>query len=386
MTDAPQPIADDLALRLAAVRAQLRAQEIDCAIVMGPEAQYWICGHDSFLGALIPQALVIDAGGRPPAFVVWDADVAIARDSSNVADLRTFRFGVDEPARLFVEVAQELGAPARRVGIDLGSRAVPYGFGRELAGHLAGSDIVDITPALARLRMVKTPAELALMRRAGAYGRLGLAAARRHALPGVSEIAVAAEIEYAMRRAGSDYCSIPTEMTSGPRSLQGHGTPGARLLEPGDLLHLEVGGVERRYNAVSMQTLVVPGAPARPAAQELYDVALRCLRTGLAQLRPGIPAAEVEAPALEVIRQAGLGEVFKMRFGYGVGIGYPPSWLEALQITRTSDERLVVGTTFVLHCCLLDEAERLGVLVGGTYVITPEGFECLGGAGDVELA
>ena len=182
-----------------------------------------------------------------------------------------------------------------------------------------------------------------------------------------------------------DNCSIPTEMTSRPRSLFDHGTPVDRILEPGDLVHLEIGGVERRYNCVAMQTLVVPGGRPTPAALDLYDVALRCLRAGLQQLRPGVPAAEVDLPALEIIRRAGLGDAFKMLFGYGVGIGYPPSWLEQLQITRTSTDVLHVGTTFVLHACLLDERERIGALVGGTYAMTGEGYQLLSGAGDVEL-
>ncbi|MGF7159911.1 hypothetical protein FHS85_001534 [Rhodoligotrophos appendicifer] len=73
------------------------------------------------------------------------------------------------------------------------------------------------------------------------------------------------------------------------------------------------------------------------------------------------------------------------RSGYGVGIGYPPSWLEPLKITRSSTDVLAPWTTFVLHACLLDEAERIGELVGGTYAMTETGSELLSGAGDVEL-
>src|SRR5262249_4538975 len=106
-----------------------------------------------------------------------------------------------------------------------------------------------------------------------------------------------------------------TEMTSGPRSLFGHRTPVDRILEPGDLVHLEIGGVERRYNCVAMQTLVVPGAEAKASARELYDVALRCLRAGLRQLRPGVPAADVGGAARGSLRRGGLGDAFKMRVG-----------------------------------------------------------------------
>jgi Xaa-Pro dipeptidase len=375
----------DFHARLAATRRMLRDRETGGAIIMGPEAQYWLCGLDTFLGALIPLALIFATDGGEPVLVVWDADAPLARHTSVLADVRTFRFGVDDPAALFAQLAASAAPSPARIGIDLSSRAIPFAFGNALSRALDGRDLVDITLDLAKLRAVKSPAEIALMRIAGSYGRRGLEAARRYAQPGTTELGLAAEVEYAMRRAGSDYCSILTEMTSGPRSLFGHGTPADRVPEPGDLMHLEIGGVKQRYNCVAMQTLVVPGAGPKPAARELYDVALRCLRAGLRQLRPGVPAAEVEEPALGIIRQAGLGEVFKMRFGYGVGIGYQPSWLEPLQITRTSTDILDVGTTFVLHACLLDERESIGVLVGATYVITGDGYEMLSGAGDVEL-
>ena len=382
--DLPLPIAEYEERRITVGRL-LRDRGIDCAILMGPEAQYWLCGYDSFLGALLPQALIFTPEDRSPVLALWDADVAIARHTSIVEDLRIYRFGVDDPAELFCEIASKKKPGMQRIGIDLSSRAVTFVFGNTLTRLLAGIEVVDIAEDMARLRAIKSPAELALMRRAGGYGRKGLDAARAHARPGVTEVELAAEIEYAMRRAGSDYCSIPTELTTGPRSVLGHGTPTNRKLQPGDLVHVEIGGVERRYNCIAIQSLIVPGAPAKQAAQELYAIARSCLRAGLAQLRPGVPAADVEAPALDIIRQAGRGDNFKMRFGYGVGIGYPPSWLETLQITRSSMDVLHSGTTFVLHACLLDDTDSIGVLVGGTYAMTGDGYELLSGAGDVEL-
>jgi Xaa-Pro dipeptidase len=236
---------------------------------------------------------------------------------------------------------------------------------------------------LAEARVVKSAGELDCLRRAGRHAEAGLLAAREHARPGVSERRLAAEIEYAMRCAGSDYPSIPTELASGPRTVFGHGTPSERVLEPGDLVHVEIGGVEARYNAVGIQTFCIGDAPA-PGAH-LYGVALACLRAGLAAVEPGVEARAIEAPALAVLCDAGMGDGFKMRFGYGVGIGYPPTWLDPLEITRTSTQRIVPGSTFVLHACLLDEAESLGVLVGGTYAVTEDGVEQLAGAGAVEL-
>jgi Xaa-Pro dipeptidase len=129
----------------------------------------------------------------------------------------------------------------------------------------------------------------------------------------------------------------------------------------------------------------VAGAPAPPAVIRLYDVARSCLQAGLDAIAPGIPARDVEEPALAILREAGLGEAFQMRFGYGVGAGYPPTWLDPFQITRTSTQRLEPGIAFVLHACLLDERTGAGVVVGGTYGLTDAGLEMLAGAGPVEL-
>jgi Metallopeptidase family M24 len=134
-----------------------------------------------------------------------------------------------------------------------------------------------------------------------------------------------------------------------------------------------------------LQTLHVGGAPPPRVGVHLYGIAQACLRAGLDAITPGIEARAVEAPALAILRDAGLGDGFMMRFGYGVGVGYPPTWLDPLQITRTSTQPLMPGTTFVLHACLLDEQAQVGVVVGGTYAVGEAGVETLAGAGPVEL-
>jgi Xaa-Pro dipeptidase len=74
-----------------------------------------------------------------------------------------------------------------------------------------------------------------------------------------------------------------------------------------------------------------------------------------------------------------------MRFGYGIGIAYPPIWLEPLQISRGIDQRLEPGMVFVLHAYLQLLEEGLGIIQGGTYALTENGLEMLVGGGDVAL-
>ena len=377
--------ADEYAARLARIREHLVEAELDACIVLAPDTQFWLSGFDSFISGVLPQALIFTPDAEDPTLVLWDADVPLARDGTVVDDIRDYRFGVDDPVAAFAEVLAEKAPRARRVGFDGSSRAVPHTLGDALSATVAPATLIDCFTLLCDARVVKSPRELDCLRRAGEFADVGLRAAREHARPGVTERRLAAEIEYAMRCAGSDYPSIPTELGSGPRALFGHGTPSHRVMEPGDLVHIEVGGVEARYNCVGLQTLCIAGGTAPAAGLRLYDLALECLRAGLGVIRPDIEAHAVEAPALEVLREAGMGDGFKMRFGYGVGVGYPPTWLDPLQITRTSSQRLVPGSTFVLHACLLSESEQTGVVVGGTYAMTSAGVEMLSGAGAVEL-
>jgi Xaa-Pro dipeptidase len=366
-------------------RAVLADAELDGCIVLGPDSQFWLSGLESFISGVLPQALVFSKEADEPTLVVWDADVPLARATSWIDDVRGYRFGVDDPAEAFARVLREKTATVGAVGFDGASPAVSHATGTALAAALAPAALVDCTAPFAALRMVKSPRELDCMRRAGWCAEQGLEAARRAARPGVTERQLAAEIEYALRRAGSDYPSIPTELASGERSVFGHGTPTDRSLRPGDVVHVEIGGVDTRYNAVGIQTFYVGGSKPPPAAVRLYETARTCLDAGLAAAHPGVAARDVEAPALEVLRRRGRGDGFMMRFGYGVGVGYPPTWLDALKITRTSMQTLEPGVTFVLHACLLDEETSTGVLVGGTYVLTSDGPEPLAGAGPVEL-
>jgi Xaa-Pro dipeptidase len=385
IAEAPFPPVE-MAARLVRVRRAMVASGIDALIVMAPDSQFWLCGLESFISGVLSQALIVPAGDdRQMVLVVWDADAPLARATAIVEQIHGYRFGVDDPVEAF-RAALDASAPgAEVVGFDAGSRAVPHTLGNVLVAALAPARCVDCSALLADARLVKSENELAFLRRAGAFAEAGLQAAREHARPGITERRLAAEIEYAMRSAGSDYPSIPTELTSGPRSALVHRTPSHRILEAGDLVHVEVGGVEQRYNAVGLQTFHVGGAPAPPAGVELYEVAQACLRAGLDAIRPGIEACAVEAPALSVLRDAGLGDGFQMRFGYGVGAGYPPTWLDPFQITRTSVQKLQSGIAFVLHACLLDETAQVGVVVGGTYAMSEAGVELLAGAGAIDL-
>lgn len=373
---------DEHARRLARARAALRQAGLDACICVAPESLFYLVGYDSWVAANGPQALVLAAAELPPVLVLRDVDVPLARESAWLDDLRSYRLHRDDPAERIAEALFERVAKPGRVGIE--AAALSWDWGRRLERALAPATLVDATALTGGLRWLKSEAEIACLRQAGAFAEAGLAAMRRALRPGITEIALAAEIEAALRRAGSDYWAIPVELASGPRSAGGHATPLAREIEAGDVVHAEFAGVQRRYHAVAMATLAA-GAPA-PEDCELHALACHSLRRGLATIRPGVPVAEVEQASLEPLRRAGLEQAATMRFGYGIGIAYPPVWLETLQIAGGSDQRLQPGMAFVLHAWIAPPGQGRGVLAGGTWLFSDEGPQMLAGAGPAPLS
>lgn len=369
--------------RLAAARAALREAGLSGAISVAPEHLYYFGGYDSWVSVNSPQALIFSASDEDePVLVVRDVDIAYARETSWVADMRTYALMQDDIPGLIAAVAREKRLRGR-IGIELQSYALPYALGATIAARLDSAEYADATSVLGALRLVKSDAELAYLRAAGRYANIGLQAARQTLKPGITEIALAAAIEGAMRSAGADYWSIPTELSGGPRSAAGHGTPRDRVIEPGDLVHIEFAGVERRYHATALQTLAA-GEPSK-RARHIYDVARDSLEAGIKAVRPGVPVAAVEEASLEPVRKAELEHAAVMRFGYGIGVAFPPIWLEPLQITRGVDQVLQAGMVFVLHSYLQLPDENLGTIQGGTYLLHEDGVEMLAGAGVLPL-
>ena len=376
--------AAEIDARFAAARRRLAAEGLAACLMIAPEHLYYFTGYDSWVGVNSPQALIFSPdGGDAPTLLLRDVDLPLARETTRIEDIRTYNLVTERFAERVRDCVAEKGIRGGRIGLELQSYALTAALGFALQAALPGLEFVDTTQLLGDLRLVKSAAEMACMQQAARYAAQGLEAMREHLAAGVSEIELAAAIEARMRGAGSDYWAIPTELASGPRSAGGHATPRERRLEPGDLVHAEFAGVCQRYHATAIQTLAL-GEPS-PEARELYDIALQSLEAGIAATLPGASVAAIEEASLLPLRAHGLEAAAMMRFGYGVGIAYPPIWLETLQIARGFDYRLQPGMTFVLHSCLELPDEGLGVIQGGTWIMTEAGLQSLVGAGACPL-
>lgn len=369
--------------RMGRARAALAAAGFEACVMVAPENVYYFGGYETWVGVNSPQFLIFTPGHDAPTLVLRNVDEPLARETSWVEDIRTYHLYTDDITDLVRRVLIEKGSTGGRIAMETQSYALSLAAGQQLAAALKPREIGDATELLGGLRLIKSAAEMALIEEAGRHAAQGLAALVRHAKPGITEIGLAAAIETAMRSAGSDYWAIPTELASGWRTPGGHATPRDKVIAPGDLIHAEFAGVSSRYHATALQTIAV-GVPA-PRARELYAIAMDSLKAGIAAVRPGVPVSAVEEASLVPLERAGIAHAAMMRFGYGIGIAYPPVWLETLQISRGFDRRLEPGMVFVLHSCIELADEGIGIVQGGTYHLTETGLRMLAGAGETEL-
>lgn len=364
--------------RLARARQALAEAKLDAVVCVAPEHLNYLAGFDGHTHFTL-QALVFGVA-KDPTLVFRDTDIVNAREFSWVSDLRVYHHGVQDPISLIAEAAREHAGPAGRIGVCFDSYALPGAAALRLNAALGGQ-VIDATNLIERLRFRKSPRELDYIRKAGAIAEAGRNALLRAVTDGANEMELAGAIEYAMRLAGTEYPAMPTWLSTGPRSGGGHRTPTIRKLQRGEPVKAEFAGVHRRYHAVTIQTLWL-GQPSRAAA-ETYDAVLHAFRAACEKIRVGNPMAEAEDAAFGVFQRRGFDVGLHARLGCGVSAAYPPSWIEGYDITRESGEQFQADTTFLIHTHMRS-ADGYGILIGGSYVLTESGLECLCG-GALEL-
>jgi Xaa-Pro aminopeptidase len=167
-------------------------------------------------------------------------------------------------------------------------------------------------------RMVKDAREIEHMAAAAALGVRLFEHLLGFLRPGLTENAVAAELEYRARLAGAEAMSFPTIVASGPRSALPHGTASAAKLPRRGFVTLDFGVILNGYCSDMTRTVHM----GRATAQErtAYDAVLRAQENAVARVAAGVLAGDVDEAARSVLRDAELAEYFTHSTGHGVGL------------------------------------------------------------------
>jgi len=192
------------------------------------------------------------------------------------------------------------------------------------ASHMLGSllpkrtRLVETNALVERLRMIKEPEEIERLRAAVLAGAALLAPAVKAIAPGVAETAVAAEIEYAARKAGANGMSFETIVAAGARSALPHGLASSQSIPRQGFVVLDFGVVFGGYCSDMTRTVHV-GNPTREM-RALYEAVLAAQLAAIATVGPGVEVARVDAAARRSLRRGGWARFFTHSTGHGVGI------------------------------------------------------------------
>lgn len=290
--------------RLNELRRQLGDAGLDAAVLVHPRDVLY------YAGTARPATLVV---GPQEAVLLVRRGLDLARREATLARV--------EPGGGWDTVAAVLasqGLTRGTLGADLD--VIPAQLYRRMRDALPAWEIEDISPLILAQRMVKEPEEIRATEGAAAVADAGHAALPPVLRPGTNELALAAEVEAALRRAGHEgYQPLRYPGARGGGVLLmsgenltvrgGHGLvvtgaglspgtpygPSRREVRAGDLVVLDIGATYDGYTADESRTYVVGRATA--AQEALFEAALAGEEAVLSALRPGVPVAEVYAAA-----------------------------------------------------------------------------------------
>ena len=368
--------------RLARTREAMDRAGMDVLLVHSVVDNCYLCGYQT----LWPEAyacLVVPRHGEP-FMQVGEIEGALAVLQGYVTDIVTFSWVGSEiaPSQLAGLLADR-GFGKARIGVQMGSIEMGLRGPLDAAAWLRlkellpEAEFVDATRLMFDIRVVKSPAEIEHLRRAGKITAKGMQAAIEAAEAGSSENRLSALAAREMIDAGSEPFSIDPITSAGHRSGWFHTTFKREALRPGDHVLLEFGGCWHRYTAPMMRTVIL-GEPG-DLAKRVTEANRRTLELLYSNVRAGRTAHEV---AVEV--KKGVGDVDDMifrsgHFGYSIGLGFPPTWTDGPMYIAEGNERVLeAGMTFhtphsfrIPAQFVIGASESIAVTETGCEILTP---------------
>ncbi|MGZ6017597.1 MAG: M24 family metallopeptidase [Phenylobacterium sp.] len=344
----------------------------------------------ALLGEIGADAIVVGAGPSLRYFtgVGWNATerlvaMILPREGGPVLICPRFELGslqaalgIDAPIRLWEEHESPYALVAAALR-DLSIRtlaidpALPFFSFDGLRLAAPGVATVNGAPVIDGCRMIKSPAELALMSQAKAMTLDVHRRAARILSEGITTTAVRRFIDQAHRALGADDGSSFCAVQFGVASAFPHGLPGEQKLRKGDIVLIDTGCKVQGYNSDITRTYVF----GEPSAEQrrVWEVEKAAQAAAFAAVKPGVPCEEIDAVARRVLRAAGFGPDYELpglphRTGHGIGLAIH----EAPYLVRGDATPLQPGMCFSNEPMIV-LPEKFGVRLEDHFYVTADG-------------
>jgi Xaa-Pro dipeptidase len=327
--DWPQAFSErEYAERVGKVRAALAADGLDAIYVTHPANLTYLTGYDMIWNHLRSlTGVLIRANSNTTVFFDERAHTTIVFTTPEIREI----VWLDDSS--YVEsidvIARELaacGLGKAAIGIEKWGYSPHASVVDALEQRIQslGAKVVDASFLVEEIRFVKSPLEVAHVRKAATIADEAMAAARDAMRPGITETELEGVIMGTMMKAGGGYPGIRTMVASGPRAGTHHSPPTRRQVNPGDLVFIDFCGCYDRYH-VNLNRTFALGEPD-PRWTKLMDESAGCIDAIVAEIAPGDPLSKADEIGNAYIDAAGLRKYVWWVGGYSLGIAQPPDW------------------------------------------------------------
>ena len=358
--------------RLAAVRQGMEAKGLDALLQFSPANLFYLTGYNT-AGFNNWQCLVVPMSGEP-VLVLRLLERPIALATSWTESIETYQ-DHEEPEAAVARTLSDLGLSSASLGAEQTSPFLTVGSYNKL-DEMVGGRLSDGTGIVESVRLIKSELELSYFRRAARCTEAGMKAAIEAIEEGKTENDVAAESYRAMTATGGEFfCNSPI-VTAGYKSGLAHTTYHRRKLERGDPVAIEIGATFNRYTSPLFRTAAV--GEATPELQRMHDACKEAMEAAIEAIKPGARSRDVQEACQKVIDARGFEPHFRKRVGYGLGVGYPPTWGEGHIIDLKHHDERVLQPNMVFHVVpALREHGEYGVGTSETVAVTELGHEVI---------
>lgn len=367
--------------RIRNLQRRMGEEKIDVFIIDDADSIYFLTGFWGYLGMEYGRATILIIPRDDVATLVTpQLEYEMATALARVPNIRAWGDGVGR------EWLDEVGGPCKpyqRATIAIEIRKTHPTVSAGLRTLIKNARFVDGASILSRMRMIKSPEEIATMRKAGEIGVAMMTASRDAIAEGVPQYEVSLAAMQAGTRKAAEFLSadephswfsplihnLPV-MQSGKDLSMVHRRPCVKRLQHGDPIYFcYCGIVTFKQMKLGFDRQFFLGKVTDQQAR-YYEIAKKAQQTALAAIKPRVLAEDVHKAAEEVYAQEGLSAGYRT----GRGIGY--SFLEAPELKHGDKTRLEAGMTFAVDGGVTLPSEG-GSRVGDSIVVTESGFDYL---------
>jgi Xaa-Pro dipeptidase len=342
-------------------------------LIFRQESMYYLTGYDT-AGYSMFQAMYLGADGSL-ALVTRSPDLRQAGMTSVIEDIRIWidREGAN-PGDDVRDMLDSYGCRGKRLGVEYHAYGLTAQRGKMVDAALDGfCQVTDESDIIRLLRLVKSPAELDYVRKAGELADEGLAVANRLAVPGASVSAIYGSMIETMMRGGGDIPCGRWPMGCGEEALlvryhTGHGAVAAN-----DQVTFEFTAGYRHYHTALMHVALT--GKVDPRHRDMFKACVDALAACEEALRPGSTVGAVFDAHAGVFGKAGYEGHFLHACGYTMGATYPPTWMDWPMFYTGNPQVIAPGMVFFMHMILLNSDTGLTMSLGETAIVTETGCE-----------